>query len=389
MSIPSSNRLKHPFGGFVYQYFSTAGANPSILPKHILGALPNINNAPYNALPIGIGPFKYVRWKRSDYVEMVANPTYFRGEPKLRRILFKFVLERNSALDELETHEIDLWAPPAAYYERARRIPGITVFKVPGNGFAHIDLNLAHRVLADLSVRQALRLAIDRETLNRKLGDSLGTVQDDMVSPESPAFDPHVPTTPFNVTAANRILDRAGWRLGADGIRQKGALRLALDFATPLGTPDIDQRIELIRGWLKQIGVAIDVKRYSAPQMFAAAQDGGIIYGGKFDLVSFTWSGDPTGDLYTYYSCTQFPPNGQNVTHYCNRKVDAAMQLFEKLYSFPERQPYADFIQAQLQRDAPTIVLSVADSVFAFNSDLKGFHLAQGNPFDDFMNVDI
>jgi peptide/nickel transport system substrate-binding protein len=382
--------LRRPYSGFAYQYFASAGANPSVLPKHLLGGLPNINRAAFNSLPVGIGPFKYVQWKRSDFVEMVANPTYFRGRPKLERVIFKIVPDRNTVLNELQAHEIDLWTPVAsAFYDRVRSIPGITVLKQPGYYFGHIDMNLSHPVFADLAVRQALRLAIDRELIKQKIRHGIGVVQDNMVSPVNPAFDPRVPTTPFDIPAANRGLDRAGWVRGSDGVRHKGALRLALTFATSTGTPDTDQEIELIRGWYKQIGVELDVKRYQSALLFGPYSEGGIIYSGKFDLVTFQWSGDPQGDLKNLYYCSQVPPNGQNVGRYCNHKVDAAMDTFETLYTFPERQPYADFIQAQLQRDVATIVTHIQDDIFAYNSDLKGFHPNQLQPFDDFMNVDI
>ena len=56
--------MKKPYSPFIETFFSTAGANPDILPKHLLAQYPNINHVPYNSLPIGIGPFKYERWER-------------------------------------------------------------------------------------------------------------------------------------------------------------------------------------------------------------------------------------------------------------------------------------------------------------------------------------
>jgi ABC-type transport system substrate-binding protein len=123
--------------------------------------------------------------------------------------------------------------------------------------------------------------------------------------------------------------------------------------------------------------------------MFAPPGDGGIIYGGRFDLVTFVWSGDPLGDLSGFYACSQLAPSGQNVSRYCNRRVDAAMAKFSTLYTFRERQPYANFIQEQLQRDAPTIVLGIPDAMLAYNSDLRNFQPNNVDPFDNFMNVDI
>ena len=382
--------LKKPYGGFSYQYFSSAGANPCILPKHLLASYPNINNVPYNSLPIGIGPFKYKEWKRSDYVEMVANPTYFRGRPKLERIIFKIIPDRNTVLSELQSHEIDLWAPVSAnYYGRVTAIAGVRVLKQPGYYFGHLDLNTSRPVLQDPVVRAALRMATDRETIKLKIRHGLGIVQDNMVAPTNPAFDPNVPTTPFNIAAANALLDRAGWARGPGGVRQKKGVRLALVFATSTGTPDTDEMIELVRGWWQQIGVQIEVKRYLSAVLFAPYSAGGILYAGKFDVATFQWSGDPQADLSNLYECNQFPPAGQNIVHYCNAKVDTAMETFKTLYSFPARQPYANFIQMQLQRDVPTIVLTINDDIFAYNSDLTGFHPNQLSPFDEFMNVDV
>jgi peptide/nickel transport system substrate-binding protein len=354
-----------------------------------LGGLPNINNAPYNALPIGIGPFKYVRWKRSDFIELAAKPTYFRGAPKLRRIIVRIMPDRNAALNALEAHEVDLLILWSSYYERARTIPDVTISKRLGGRFAHIDFNLSHAVVADLAVRQAIRLAIDRETILRKIGRNLGIVQDNIISPINPAFDPHVPTTPFDVVAANRLLDRAGWRRGPDGIREKAGLRLDLLFAGSAGTPDLDERNELIRAWLREIGVALDIRRYSAPIFFALASQGGILSGGKFDVTSFVSSGDPMGDLSGQYACSEAEPTGDNVTRYCNRQVDAAMDAFSRRSSFRERQPYANFIQAQLQHDVPSIVLSIPYDLLAYNSKLRGLRIDSIAPFDDFMKVDI
>src|SRR5665213_1216174 len=50
--------LKKPYSSFLETYFTTAGANPAILPKHLLMGYKDLNNVPYNSLPVGIGPFK-------------------------------------------------------------------------------------------------------------------------------------------------------------------------------------------------------------------------------------------------------------------------------------------------------------------------------------------
>src|SRR6202011_3233841 len=158
-------RLKRPHAGFYVNFFGSAFAQPCILPKHLLGGEKTINEAAYNALPVGIGPFKYASWKRSDSVELVPDPLYFGRKPKLQRVIFKIVPDRNTVMTQLTTHEIDMWALlPAAYYDRARVVPGIKTIRQASYAFNHLDFQLQHAPLDDVTVRRALRLATDRAT---------------------------------------------------------------------------------------------------------------------------------------------------------------------------------------------------------------------------------
>jgi len=382
--------LKKPYAAYASTFFGTGGANPCILPKHLLDKLPNINNAPYNSLPVGIGPFKFKSWKRSDSVELVPDPLYFRGAPKLHEIIFKIIPDRNTVLAQLQSHEIDMWTPiSSGYYERVKAIAGVTTLTQPGYYYDHVDFQNTHAGLADVRVRNAIRLATNREEIKRTVHHGLGLIQDSTIPPAHPAFDKAVPTTSFDLGKANALLDSAGWVRGSDGIRAKSGQRLSFTFASSTGTPDTDTIIELLRTSWKQIGVELNVKRYPPPIMFAPIATGGIIYGGKWDMVTFAWGGDPIGDQSNLYDCKQTPPNGQNDGRYCNKAVSDAMDKFKLEYDPAKRQVFSNFIQEQMQKDAPIIVIDIREDIFGFNSDLKGFKPNQLSPFDDFMNVDI
>ncbi len=93
--------------------------------------------------------------------------------------------------------------------------------KNPGYYFGHLDLQNQHPGLDDPRVRRALRLAVDRNEIKEKIRHGLGLVQDNPVSPANPAFDKDVPTDPFDLAAAGKLLDEAGWKPGPDGIRAK------------------------------------------------------------------------------------------------------------------------------------------------------------------------
>ncbi|HMD02419.1 MAG TPA: ABC transporter substrate-binding protein, partial [Candidatus Baltobacteraceae bacterium] len=100
--------LKELYASFIPTFFTTGGANPCILPAHVLrGQDPN--HGPYAQKPIGIGPFVIDSWERAQRVTLSANPTYWRGKPKLERIEYKIIPDADTIITQLKTHELDLF----------------------------------------------------------------------------------------------------------------------------------------------------------------------------------------------------------------------------------------------------------------------------------------
>lgn len=382
--------LSKPYSPFITTFFSSAGANPSVLPKHLLAQYPDINHVAYNSLPVGIGPFKYKEWQRSQRVVMVANPLYFRGSPKLKEVDFDIIPDRNTVMTELQAHELDLWMlMPGSYLAKLNGLRGFTAHRQPGYAFNHLDFNVTRPALKDPAVRIALRYALDRATLRHKIGHDAGYLQDQPSPRTAPFWDPSIGFTAFNIQKANQTLDAAGWKMGPNGVRSKNGVSLNLEVATSAGTSDVDQMIELIRQWWKQIGVNLSVKHYPAPLMFAAYADHGIVLRGDWDIIFFQWGVDPIGDYSFLYACDQIPPSGQNNIRWCNPVADKAMHDLFAHYSQSERNRDVAVLMGQLQKDVPTIVTTGAEAISFSNSDLKNFQPGAVTAFDEFMNVDI
>jgi peptide/nickel transport system substrate-binding protein len=381
--------LKKPYSPFIPTFFATGGGNPCLLPKHLLGSLPNINEAPYNTLPVGIGPFRFTAWRRGDAVDLEANPYYWRGLPKLKKISYKIIPDRNTALTQLQTGEIDYWYPvPGAYLARVQAFPNIDLIRQPGYLYNHLDFNLTRPMLQERVVRQALRLAVDRKLLREKVGHGVGYLQESVVPEPYPGVK-KLPFVQFDIAKANALLDAAGWKRGSDGIRAKGGIRLSLEFASSSGSPDVDTQLEIIRAAWQQIGVEMTVKRYLSSVIFAPATSGGIVYGGKFDAIFFAWGVGAFDDLFNNFGCAAAPPAGQNVMHYCNKELDPTLLDFQTRYDTAGQAADLDKASSIIAEDVPTIVTSSREDIFAFNKDLKNFHPNNVTYFDDMMQVDI
>jgi peptide/nickel transport system substrate-binding protein len=382
--------LKKPYSPFVVVFFSTGGANPCILPKHLLAQFPNINNVSYNSLPVGIGPFKYQEWARADHVTLVANPLYWRGRPKLDKIIFKIIPDRNTLMSQIQAHEVDMWYQfPGAYLARVREQTAFAVLRRPSYYYDHLDFNVTHPPLQDPAVRQALRLAMNRKELIEKIRRGVGILQDVTTPVTAPYAIRDFGVTPFDIDKANALLDQSGWMRGPDGVRAKNGVKLSLDFATAAGTPDTDEMIELIRANWQKIGVAINVRHYPIALLFAPVESGGIVYSNKWDVIIFAWGSDPIGDMSPEYGCQSFPPSGQNNLRWCNARAQAAIDALFGHYQQPQRNADVRIVERELVNDVPTIVEDLREDLFAYNKDLKDFHPNNVSPFDNMMNVDI
>ncbi len=382
--------LNKPYSPFIEVFFSTAGANPCVMPKHVLAQLPNINNAEYNSKPVGIGPFMVKDWQRGSRVVLVANPNYFRGMPKLKEIDYEIITNNNTVLTEMQAKSLDMfYQAPQNMVGQFASLKTFNTWTQPSYLFRHIDFNLTSPKLKDYAVRQALRLATDRATILAKLYHGIGVLQEEPAPKVAPFWDPNIKMQPFDLAAANALLDKAGWKRGADGVRAKNGVRLDLDFATASGTVINDQLIEQLRQTWEQIGIRLTVSHYLNTLLFAPYADGGILYRGKFDIIYFAWAQDAIGDFSATYSCDSIPPNGQNDLHWCNPTAQTAMKALYTHYDQAQRNKDDAIVMEQLDKDVPTIVLMGTEGLWVTNKDLKNFDPGELAPFDNFMNVDI
>lgn len=382
--------LKKPYSSYLPTFFGSAGANPSVLPKHIVAKYPNINNIPYNSKPVGIGPFRVVDWKRGDRIDLEANPYYFRGQPKLKKITFKLVPSRDTLVTLMQTGDVNLWPDvPPSYIAEVKPIGKLRTEVSPGIYYMHVSFNVTRPLVSDLRVREAIRYAIDRQAIVQKAYRGYGTLQDSTISPALPWAPKNISTTPYDPTTAASLLNAAGWKMGPGGIREKNGRRLMLYFPFYTTSDAAEAAVEIIRANLKRVGIGIETRQFAPAMFFAPYQNGGIMYGGKWDMTIFAWQDLPNPDISNLYECSQIPPNGQNITRYCNPELDRLLEEVKGTYDERRQTQLLDQEEKIIQRDVPSITLFIVDTGFSYDRQITGFHPGVFTPFDQMMNVDI
>ena len=167
--------------------------------------------------------------------------------------------------------------------------PGIAFRYVPLALVAGVAINTAHPPLDDVRVRRALAAAIDRQAISDKITFKRYPVVDTAQPLGSWARDPAVRLPAYDPAAADRLLDAAGWRRGADGMRVKGGARLALTYVQFPESQTGVRAAAFIERALHARGIDLTLKSVTNAKLFLPKVEGGALASGAFDLAYVPW----------------------------------------------------------------------------------------------------
>ena len=369
--------MKKVYAPFLQQLWSLNGNGP-ILPEHILGKLNDdkgsFNTAPYNAAPIGSGPYKFVSWERGSRIRLEWFPEYFAGKPKIREVVFRIIPDQNTLATQLATNEIDFaYNMTPTSYDRVKNLPGHTTITPVVYIYDHIDFNLRRPLFQDVRVRRALTYAIDRPTLLEKVRHGLGELADTFLDPTlHPEVQTDVMKYPFDLDKARALLDEAGWRVGPDGIRIKNGkkLQFQLNASTESTVGHLIQ--EQVQSSWHSIGADAVIKNYPTPVLFDNTAKG-VIQGGKYDVAYFAWSGAADLDQSAIYSAHNLAPHGQNALFWENAVATKAMDDANLTVDHNKQIEDYKIVQREFAKDDMSVILWFRKDIVSYNSDLKNF----------------
>jgi peptide/nickel transport system substrate-binding protein len=366
--------LKSPFAPFVHTFFGPSDEPFAILPEHLLAKYRDLNDVPFNAMPIGTGPYRLTKWARGDRFTFAANDAYFLGKPAIASISIRIVPDENVAAAQMRAHELD-WFIEASprVYRQMQGIEGVDERLVAFNGYDAIQFNTSAKPFDDARLRRAVGLAIDKSALVRTVTYGVEQPATEDLPRFLWAFDPKAGTTQRDLAGAKALLDAAGWRPGSDGIRVRDGARLELPLAFRSDSLTDRNRGVVIASMLREAGIDVELKGYTTALLYGPFSGGGIMATGKFSAALMTWYAGIDPDDSTQFFCDQVPPAGLNWSRYCNRSVDAAERIALTHYDRTTRARAYATVQNALATDAPYIYLWWPRQIEAINADLRGF----------------
>ncbi|HEY1655567.1 MAG TPA: peptide ABC transporter substrate-binding protein [Candidatus Tumulicola sp.] len=365
--------LKRPFPPLVTVVEAPQGF--PILPKHALDGAPDFNQVAFNSQPFGSGPYKVVRWLRDDRVELEANPHYWKAPVAIPRMTILFVPNPQTALNLLETHAVDGYFNEQDYanYPQLRKLRGYRVTSTPENAVGAIIFNTRDPLTADPRVRHALAEATDLRALVAKAYRGALTTRHAGAGLFLWAFDPRdYPDVPYDPAGARALLDSAGWRAGADGVRVKNGRRLEPQLIIQAATPGDATVADNIVQYERAIGATVTLKQYAITQFVAPASENGPVYGGKFQMALYSFENGDDPDTTDQFACANVPPNGYNKSRICDPRIDALLARGLSTYDRARRQAIYRSLQSVLYRELPIALTYRRAQLNVFTDRLRG-----------------
>ncbi|WP_236705620.1 ABC transporter substrate-binding protein, partial [Frankia sp. ACN1ag] len=241
---------------------------------------------------IGTGPFTLSSYVQNTSITLARRADYAWGSPLwtksgaayLDKIVYRVVPEEGVRTGSLASRQVDIVHGVGRADEAAVRASGATLatYTRPGVGL-NLGFNNSHSIVSDVTVRQALMVAINRSQIAASLFPTGTRASTSVLAATTPDFEDLSSAVTYDPARARRLLDQNGWTAGKDGIRARNGTALRLNTVWFANAATYLPALELIQQELKDVGVELVLKELQVSQFSQ------LLKTGDFDLF---WGGD-------------------------------------------------------------------------------------------------
>ena len=339
--------------------------------------------------PCGTGPFRFVEWVKDDHITLEANGNYWRGRPKLDRLIYRPIPDSSARLMALEANQIQGMATPnPTDYDRIKANSDLQLLTDVGCnigwmcmncGYGYKDAN-KNRVrdpdepwiktpgylepLTKKKVRQAINCAIDKKAIVDNIYKGTAVVAKSPIPPSMLGYNDAIEDYPYNPGRARELLAEAGY---PDGFQA------TLTFH-PRPRPsmiDPPKIAEAIQAYLAAVGITVDLRQVEYATYLRDVMEG------MHNMCLKGWAsgnGDPDNFSKALLASNACPIGAAgNRAFYHNEEVQRLIDMGAGTYDRAKRAEFYKKVQEIMHEDAPRVNLANGKQAFVFRSNVDGF----------------
>ncbi|OUO89470.1 ABC transporter substrate-binding protein [Gordonibacter sp. An230] len=356
-------RMNKPFNALLYTL-----AVVGIVPEHAY-------DESYGANPIGSGRYLLEQWDKGQQAILVANPDYYGEIPKMERVVVVF-MEEDASLAAAQSGQVDV-AYTAATYAANQPMGydllvcssvdsrGISLPCVPAGGSKSDqggEYAVGNDVTCDLAVRRAINYGVDRERMIENVLNGYGTVAYS-VGDGMPWSSPDM-RCETDVEKAKRLLDDAGWTVGADGVREREGVRASLSLYYPAGDSVRQAIAAEFADQMEGLGIEVSIKGASWDDLYPHQFTDPVVWG---------WGTNAPVETYNLL----YSEGSANYACYANATVDGYLDEalgkpnVEDSFDLWKKAQWDGTTGAAPQGEAPWVWFANVDHLYFAKENLK------------------
>ena len=365
------------------EQFYDAATRLLIVPEHLLAREPRATllTSALGRQPVGSGRFRLGKWTPNASIELVADTANYHGRPNLDRVVFAVTTDQTALRTRLTTGEIDLAeVSTPAMFRTLKDQPDLRARMNPAYDYSFLLFNTRkpkqrqqpNALFADIGLRRAISMGIDRAKLVRSQFDSLAVVSTGPMTRAQPLADSTIVTIAYDSSGAARLLDSLGWTLPAGKtVRERRGQPLTFSVLVPTVSANRMTMIVAIQESLRKLGVEVTVD----------AVDGNTFVGRlgarDFDVVFHGMHVEPSvsGLRASWTVASARAANGLNFGNYENPRFDAHLDSALAARDLASARPHAKQAFETIVADAPAVWIYETRTATLMHKRIRPVHL--------------
>ena len=340
--------------------------------------------------PVGTGPFKFVEWVKDDHITLEANKDYWRGAPKLDKLIFRVIEDPSARLLALQATEIQgMEFPDPASFNSIKADSNLQLLTAAGMNVGYLAINCGYgyndnnsngvhdtdepwvetpgyfEPFTNKSVRQAINYAINKTSIIENLYKGTAIVAKNGMPPFMLGYNDDIVDYPYNPDKARELLTEAGYPNGFNTTL----------WVMPVSRPYMFDPVkigEAIQSYLEDVNIHIQFYQVEWATYLEKTE------AGEHPMCLLGWTGD-NGDpnnfmqLYGANGCNI--GGALNVAFYNSTDVQDLLDAALQTYDTNERADLYEEAQEIIHEDAPYVYLAHANQNLVFTKNVQGFVL--------------
>ncbi|MFJ4716294.1 ABC transporter substrate-binding protein [Streptomyces sp. NPDC088785] len=341
--------LKYPYAPFAERTVLP------IAPEHVAGRQ-DVNTGKFTTSPIGTGPYRLVTWSKGEKLVFEANPDYWGGAPNITGFTMAIVKDDDVRATRLRSGDLDGAILPPNLAKTFDDDGDRRTYAAKTFDYRLVTLPTGNEVAGDTAIRRALDTGVDRATMVDRILEGAGKEAYGPVPTDSPWFTRGTERT-HDPAAARKLLDRAGWRPGADGVRTRDGVRAAFPLWYLTGDRLRQEHALAYASDAKKLGIDITVESGTWEVIEPRMAEDAVLAGGGAPA-------DPDFDQYPLLMSSLAGDGFNNMAGYDDPKVDAALEDARRSGDHAERRAAYDTVQRALVRNPGYTFLTHIDHLY-------------------------